>query len=176
MKKSRFFAELSNTYACEIDDLLSDSGGKTVLQARLKEKRDAIDAILPMISFAPEMVAVAFYEAFSFIDPALMQRTVSGDPEHPSFPQWAELDASLRIAAWAKPLIEKTLREEDGEIFLVTTAGLEFIRLNDNGSAPTAFDKTEKEDTDGEDDDEDSDLSEAGADWMASQGFDTPER
>ena len=128
MKKSRFFAELSETYASEIDDLVSDSAGKTVLQSRLKEKRDEIHAILPMIEFAPEMVAVAFYEAFGFKDSAVLLRAVTNEPGHPHFPQWNFVKGSLSIADWAKPLIEATLREEGGDAFLVTTVGLEFLR------------------------------------------------
>ena len=156
MKKSRFFAELSHTYASEIDDLLSDSEGKTVLQSRLKEKRDAIHAILPMIEFAPEMVAVAFYEAFQFKDSALMLRAVTNEPGQPS---------------------AAALREEGGDAFLVTTVGLEFLRLKDGGDLPAASsDDDEESKNRGSDDDEEDDerdLSEAGADWMSKQGFDS---
>ena len=174
MKKSRFFAELSETYSSEIDDLLSDSAGKSVLQARLKEKRDEIHAILPMIEFAPEMVAVAFYDAFGFKDSALPLRVVSNEPGWPSFPQWDELKEALSIAAWAKPLIEASLQEEGGDTFLATTVGLEFIRLKDTGNVhAAAHDESEKDDSDEEDDDENGDLSEAGAEWMSEQGFDS---
>jgi hypothetical protein len=177
MKKSRFFAELSNTYASEIDDLLSDSEGKTVLQKRLKEKRDEIHSILPMIEFAPEMVAVVFYDAFHFQDSALLLRAITSEPGRPDFPQWKVMKGSLSVAEWALPLVDATLREEGGDIFLVTTVALEFLRLQDAGDQPAAkTDDAEKAESDGEDDDEDRDLSEAGADWMAQQGFDTPER
>ena len=177
MKKSRFFAELSHTYASEIDDLLSDSEGKTVLQSRLKEKRDAIHAILPMIEFAPEMVAVAFYEAFQFKDSALMLRAVTNEPGQPSFPAWNVVKGSLGIAEWAKPLIAAALREEGGDAFLVITVGLEFLRLKDGGDLPAASsDDDEESKNRGSDDDEEDDerdLSEAGADWMSKQGFDS---
>lgn len=177
MKKSRFFAELLETYTSEIDDLLSDSQGKTVLQSRLKEKRDSIDAILPMIEFAPEMVAVAFYEAFQFKDSALLLRAVTNEPGQPSFPAWNIVKGSLGIAEWAKPLITTALREEGGDTFLVTTVGLEFLRLKDGGDLPAAAsDDDEASENHGSDDDEEDDerdLSEAGADWMSKQGFDS---
>ena len=177
MKKSRFFAELGNTYASEIDDLLSDSEGKTVLQKRLKEKRDEIHSILPMIEFAPEMVAVVFYDAFQFQDSALLLRAITSEPGRPDFPQWKVVKGSLSVAKWAMPLIEATLREEGGDTFLVTTVVLEFLRLRDTGDQPrTETGDSDKPESDGEEDDEDRDLSEAGADWMAQQGFDTPER
>jgi hypothetical protein len=178
MKKSRFFAELAHTYSSEIDDLLSDSEGKTVLQSRLKEKRQAFDALLPMIEFAPEMVAVTFYDAFTFKDPAVIQRAVLNEPGRSAFPSWKALKATLIIAPWAEPLIGATLNEEGGDTFLVITATLEFIRLRDSGDvAPPADDETkEKTRFDDEENDDDRDLSEAGADWMASQGFDSTEQ
>lgn len=177
MKKSRYFAELSNTYASEIDDLLSDSEGKSVLQKRLKEKRDEIQSILPMIEFAPEMVAPVFYDAFQFQDAALLLRAITSEPGRPDFPQWKVMKGSLGLANWAMPLIEATLREEGGDAFLVTTVVLEFLRLRDGSDQPKdETDDTEKAESDSDEDDEDQDLSEAGADWMAQQGFDTPER
>jgi hypothetical protein len=178
MKKSRFFAELSNTYSTEIDDLLSDSEGKNVLQSRLKQKRQAFDAILPMIEFAPEMVAVVFYDAFTFKDTSVIQKAVLNEPDRSGFPAWRTLKGTLGIAEWAKPLIGATLNEEGGETFLVITATLEFIRLRDSGDvAPPQEDETkEKTRFDDEEDDDDRDLSEAGADWMASQGFDSTEQ
>jgi hypothetical protein len=178
MKKSRFFAELANTYSSEIDDLLSDSEGKTVLQSRLKEKRQAFDAILPMIEFAPEMVAVVFYDAFTFKDPTVIQRAVLNEPGRSGFPSWKALKGTLGIAAWAEPLIGATLNEEGGDTFLVITATLEFIRQRDSGDAAPApeAESKEKERFDDDEDDDGRDLSEAGADWMASQGFDSTEQ
>ena len=49
MKKSRYFSDLIKNYIEEVDDLVTDSEGKSVLQKRLNEKRREIDAILPMI-------------------------------------------------------------------------------------------------------------------------------
>ena len=45
MKKSRYFAELGANYSAEIDDLVSDSEGKSVLKQRLDVKRREIQSI-----------------------------------------------------------------------------------------------------------------------------------
>lgn len=178
MKKSRFFAELANTYTSEVDDLLSDSEGKNVLQTRLKEKRQAFSSLLPMIEFAPEMVAVSFYDAFNFKDTAAIQLAVLNEPGRSSFPSWKKLQPTIGIAEWAQPLISATLKEEGGDSFLVITAALEFIRLRDSGESTAApeEDTEEKYRNDDDDADDERDLSEAGADWMSSQGFDSTER
>ena len=39
MKKSNYFSELIKSYNDEIDDLVSDSAGHSVLQQRLNDKR-----------------------------------------------------------------------------------------------------------------------------------------
>jgi hypothetical protein len=72
VKKSYYFAELSSSYDAEIQDLLNDSEGKSALKGRLKEKRQELASILPMIEFAPEMVVPVFYDAFSFANPKAM--------------------------------------------------------------------------------------------------------
>ena len=76
MKISRYFSDLIKNYIDEVDDLVTDSGGRSVLQKRLDEKRREIDAILPMIEFSPEMVSVVFYGAFGFRSPEIMQQVV----------------------------------------------------------------------------------------------------
>ena len=80
MRKSPYFSELINNYLVEIDDLVTDSEGRSVLQKRLNEKRREIDAILPMIEFSPEMVSVVFYGAFAFKSPEIMQQVVLSEP------------------------------------------------------------------------------------------------
>ncbi len=175
MKKSRYFAELANTYESEIDDLLSDSEGKAVLQARLKEKRGAFKAIVPMIAFSPEMVAVAFYSAFTFKDAALMGRIALSEPGDPDFPAWRELEKSLLLADWSAPLIKATLEEEDGDAFLVSTATLEYLRTHDSASPAPAPSDTDREEDVRDDDEDAGDLAEAGNNWMAEQGFDSLE-
>lgn len=173
MKKSRYFSDLISNYNVEIDDLLTDSEGKSVLQKRLNQKRKEIDAILPMIEFSPEMVSVAFYGAFGFTSPKNMQQMVASEPWFPGFPTWSALRKELTVADWAEPLIKATLKTEGGDDFLVATAALEFLRTTDTPDAAD-FDSGKASEEDDEDGDED--LSEAGADWLAEQGFDSLER
>jgi hypothetical protein len=179
VKKSRYFADLIKNYTEEVDDLVTDSEGKSVLQKRLNEKRREIDAILPMIEFSPEMVAVAFYGAFDFLSPETMQRIVLSEPGHADFIEWAELESELTVSAWAKPLIDSSLQVQGGDTFLVATAALEFLRNKDSVSAPMPEPEAEKERGDeAEEGDEEGlgDLNEAGADWLAEQGFDPLDR
>jgi len=179
VKKSRYFADLIKNYIEEVDDLVTDSEGKSVLQKRLNEKRREIDAILPMIEFSPEMVSVVFYGAFNFLSDDIMRQVVLSEPGDAGFFAWAELDGELAVSAWAKPLIESSLKVQGGDAFLVATAALEFLRNKDSLSAPTPQPEAEKEHGDeGEEGDEDGsgDLNEAGADWLAEQGFDPLDR
>ena len=179
MKKSRYFSELIKSYIAEVDDLVTDSEGKSVLQKRLNEKRREIDAILPMIEFSPEMVAVMFYGAFCFRSSEIMQRVVLSDPDQPDFLSWAELDRELTVSDWAKPLINASLKVQGGDAFLVSTAALEFLRNKDTFSAPPPEPETEEENDDENesgDEDEMDDLNEAGADWLTEQGFDPLDR
>ena len=174
MRKSRYFAELSKSYLAEIDDLVTDSAGASVLHKRLDDKRGAIDSILPMIDFSAEMVAVVFYDAFDFKSPGIMQQIVQSEPDDSDFVAWDELKAELAVAAWAQPLIEASLKARGGDAFLVAAAALEFMRTR-----PSSYEQPVAEVGDhGEanEDDGDEDLSEAGADWLAEQGFETLDR
>jgi hypothetical protein len=168
MKKSSYFAELVPSYLAEIDDLLSDSEGKSVLQKRLDIKRRELPAILPMIAFSPEMVAVVFHNAFTMTSPTHWHRLVGSEPGQANFPSWKNLAGHLTVAPWALPLVELTLASEGGEEFLVTTAGLEYLRLHESTEAPLPIETV----NDGDDDDEGGDLRDDGAEWMAEQGFD----
>ncbi|HTN67520.1 MAG TPA: hypothetical protein VL051_15200 [Burkholderiaceae bacterium] len=177
MKTSRYFSDLIKNYIDEIDDLVTDSGGKSVLQKRLDDKRREFDAILPMIEFSPEMVAVVFYGAFGFKSPEIMQQVVLSEPEDATFFAWAELENELTVSDWARPLIESSLKADGGDAFLVTTAALEFLRGKDSLAAPMRDSEAEKEDDDeGGDEDGSDDLNVAGADWLAEQGFDPLDR
>ncbi|MHB1053436.1 MAG: hypothetical protein ACYCZT_10265 [Thiobacillus sp.] len=181
MKKSRYFSDLIKNYIDEVDDLVTDSEGKSVLQKRLNEKRREFDAILPMIEFSPEMVSVVFFGAFGYKSPAIMQQVVLSEPGDTAFFAWAELEGELTVSEWAKPLIESSLKVEGGDAFLVATAALEFLRSKDSLSAPMRESAPEPEvekEVDSEDNDEDGldDLNEAGADWLAEQGFDPLDR
>ena len=181
MKSSRFFSERIKSYIDEVDDLVTDSDGKMVLQKRLNEKRREIDAILPMIEFSPEMVSVIFYGAFDFLSVEAMQRIVLSEPEDDGFPSWKDLATDLTIADWARPLIESTLKVQGGDLFLVATATLEFLRgkgLSRESHPESEVDKEASSHHEDTDDDEygSDDLNESGADWLAEQGFDPLDR
>lgn len=180
MKKSYYFAELSSLYDAEIQDLLNDSEGNSALKARLKEKRQELKAILPMIEFAPEMVVPVFYDGFSFANPKAMAAVVRCEPDDGDFPAWDAVSPFVTVAAWAAPYLAAVLAERAGEAFMVTAACLEFIRKFDINAPQAASDDDEdssrerSDDDDGRDDDgEDRDLAEAGDDWLGEQGFDS---
>ena len=175
MKKSHYFTELIRSYNDEVDDLVTDSAGKSVLQKRLNDKRREIDAILPMIEFSTEMVSVVFYDAFDFKSPAIMQQIAQSEPDDSDFVAWDALRNELTISDWAETLIESSLKVKGGGAFLVTTAALEYLRTRTSADAPVpepidAEDRGDEDDENGNDD-----LSEAGANWLAEQGFETLE-
>ena len=176
MHKSHYFEELSASYSAEIDDLVSDSEGKSVLTLRLKEKRRELDALLQMIEFAPEMVAPVFFDAFAFekmsanLSPVVA--AIQCEPDDGEFPAWDDVASALTVVAWAKPLVEKTLAAAGGEAFMVSVVALEFLRLHDVGASSTPV-SDESNDSEDSEDDEDADLAESGADWLAEQGFDS---
>jgi hypothetical protein len=176
VKKSRYFSELIRSYIDEVDDLVTDSAGKSVLQKRLNDKRREIDSILPMIGFSTEMVAVVFYDAFDFKSPEIMQQIILSEPDGSDFIGWDELKTELTVSEWAQPLVEASLKVRGGDAFLVTAAALEFLRTKPSSYASLPEPSAEEEA--GEDGDEDGaeDLSEAGADWLAEQGFETLDR
>ncbi len=176
MKQSYYFSELSSSYDAEIQDLLSDSEGKSALKARLAEKRQELHSLLAMIEFAPEMVVPVFYDAFTFTNAKAMAAAVQCEPDDDDFPTWDRLSAFVELAAWAQPLAAAVLGEGAGEEFMVTAACLEYVRKFDT-AAPAApaddgDDEAERERGD-EDDDDERDLGEAGDDWLADQGFDS---
>ena len=178
MKKSYYFAELSSSYDAEIQDLLNDSEGNSALKARLKEKRQELTSILPMIEFAPEMVVPVFFDAFTFTSPKAMAAVVDCEPDDGDFPGWEDVSPLVTLASWAAPYLAAVLTERAGEEFMVTAACLEFIRKFDNSAPPAAADDDEdargERNGDGDgDEDEGADLAEAGDDWMAEQGFDS---
>ena len=176
MRKSPYFSELIKSYNDEVDDLVTDSAGKSVLQKRLSDKRREIDAILPMIEFSTEMVAVVFYDAFDFKSPAILQQIALSEPDDSDFVAWDALRNELTVADWAEPLIAAALKVRGGDAFLVTAAALEYLRTKTSAYEPEL--ELRDEDEPGNDDDENGsdDLSEAGADWLAEQGFETLER
>lgn len=180
MQKSEFFHGLASMYEAEMDDLLSDSDGKNVLAKRLQTKREQLSELLPMMDFAPEMVAPVLFEAFSFAAPADMDAVVGSEPDEGDFPGWGALEASVTVAAWAQPIVDRVRAEPGGDTFLVVAAALEYLRLHEAGrsgaAAAPATDATPRprraDDDDGDDDGDDRDLAESGSGWMTEQGFD----
>lgn len=187
MKTSRFFAELNSVYQAEIEDLKSDSEGKNVLKARLREKRQQLPMLLPMMASNPEMLATAFHEAFRFMNPMQMETLLS--KEERNLPEWASLNKAIMLEAWAEPLAKIVLAEADGSRFLVIAAALEYLLRSPAKAAVSQQDHDDDDDQDERDDGDDDeqnqrfgrddgddgddyDLDEAGADWLAEQGFD----
>ncbi len=168
---SFYFEDIFERYASEIDDLRSDSEGKDVLNKRVRDKHKEFSFLLSMIDTAPEMVAPAFHGAFGFSAGKLLHTASNSEPGDDGFPSWAELEASLDIAPWARPLINICLDKDGGESFLVTTAVLEWL-LGSGLSARSAPEASRDE----EDEDHTDDLGEAGEEWMSEQGFDAVDR
>jgi len=201
MSLSAYFHDLCERYQAEIDDLRDDSEGRNVLQARLRDKRKAFSALLPMISYSPEMVASAFHGAFEFPAPrrAALHDLLQREPGE--FLPWGELAQHIGIAGWAQTMIDQVLAEEGGEDFLSSTVGMEFVLSGAGGRGAVrrasadlhdAGDETESEETGteawAEDDgtrrtgtglgddedgsDEAGDPDASGEDFLEDQGFD----
>jgi hypothetical protein len=182
VRLSPFFEELSSAYEAELDDLLTDSAGHDVLAQRLRLKRSQLPDLLPMIECNPEMLAVAFHGGMDFLSPEVMRELVAQDPE--DLPSWDVLgEESVRLQPWAAELAKIVLSDPNGEQFLVVTACLEYLRASSKG--PSEPGVRRRDDYGGYDDertdadvepDNDVDLEEAGADWLAEQGFDRKDR
>ena len=168
---SFYFEDIFERYVAEIDDLRSDSEGKDVLQRRVRDKHKEFSFLLSMIDAAPEMVAPAFHGAFGFNTGRALYEASQSEPGDDGFPAWAELEASIEIASWARPLINLCLAKAGGESFLVTTAVLEYL-LGSGLSARSAPEASADE----EEDEGADDLGESGEDWMSEQGFDAIDR
>ena len=186
MKLSRYFANLSPAYDAEINDLLSDSEGKNVLEKRLREKRSQMAFLVQMMEDSPEMLAVAFHQGFRFTSPRTMDELAAMQPER--FPSWFTLDAAVTLTPWADALADRVLIEPGGERFMVLAAVLEYLHTRVDPSVAAAAEEAEQAERDGENEDrgdggDDADegenipgsLEEAGADWLSEQGFDRKE-
>ena len=191
MKTSRYFSALISSYQAEIDDLSTDSEGKNVLASRLKTKRKQVPQLLMMLSSAPEMVAAAFHGAFGFKQRKPIEALVAKEGH---FPAWATLKPALTVEPWADSLIDAVLTSEDGEHFLATTVGLEFL-FKHSSEQPVVVQHDDSDDdgqeheqrdldddylssddrVDHEGESNEFDLDKAGADFLADQGFDRKE-
>jgi hypothetical protein len=178
MKLSDYFFELDESYRADLDDLRFDSDGRDVLQARLKDKRSQLKALLPLIGLDPVLVAPVFHGAFEF--PAGGHHTVADLlGQYPGeFAPWQEVAAAVTVAAWAQPLVNTVLADAHGEDFLATVVALEFAlsrRLGPRGEqADDEGDERDgHEDGDDRDDSDDSDEGEQlSEDYLEQQGFD----
>ncbi len=181
MTISPFFLNLHSAYQSELDDLTLDSEGRDVLRQRLADKRREIDFLLQMMQLSPEMVAVIFHQGLRFKLPALMDHLLSLEADE--FPEWGSLADSIELAPWARDLTQVVLKAPGGEWFLTVVAGLEYM-AGKPGLVPAGqHDTDEPEDSDDNPDEFDADeygelqgdaqaQKDAGADWLAGQGFD----
>ena len=194
MRYSRYFQELMLVYKAELDDLRTDSEGKNILRRRLKEKREQLPFLLPMMAENPEMLVTAFHEAFLFMNPLALENIVS--KERDRLPSWKSLASALKLEPWAESMAQMVMQEEGGDQLMVTAACLEYLSRSHSGqseavatssdeatddNAESDEDFHENSNLDGHygrhgrddgDDGDDTDLEEAGADWLAEQGFD----
>ncbi len=190
MKLSQYFQDIQSVYVAELEDLTSDSEGKDVLRHRLKEKRDQVPFLLPMMKSNPEMVAVAFHNAFKYLNPLKIESLISKPISQ--LPHWKDLSKDVRLEPWAESLSKTVLGHADGDQFMVIAAALEYLNKSKDSRAVSpsnASDEEQDEDAEHQDggvhdvhgvrndmDDGDSedgyDLEEAGADFLAEQGFD----
>lgn len=189
MNISPFFLNLRSAYRAEMDDLTFDSDGRDVLRQRLAEKRKEISFLLQMMELSPEMVAVIFHQGFSFKHPAVMDDLLSHEADE--LPEWSTLAEGVALAPWARELAQTILNAPGGEWFLTVAAGLHYMAGKPDAAfgALDGLDDVEggNEDGDGDEDGDQDDFddhesdevrgnartrNEAGADWLADQGFD----
>ena len=190
MSITPFFMELHAAYQAELDDLATDSEGSLVLTQRLQDKRAEIGFLVQMMEFNPEMVAVVFHRGFRFGAPGLLEQVLTLEADE--FPAWETLRDTIELQPWARDLADFVLDQPAGEWFLTVAAALEYLQVR-SLAAPEAEPADETAaDAPGEgesprrsqdrfgDDDTDDDVAErlseeAGADWLAEQGFDRKE-
>lgn len=194
MKLSRYFQELMSAYKAELDDMRTDSEGKDVLRHRLKAKREQLPFLIAMMGENPEMLAPAFHGAFMFMNPLSFETLISKEAN--KLPSWKSLSNAVKVEPWADRMVKEVLADEAGDRFMVTAACLEYLSRShqtkaralpesssdeDDEDQGEEFDDREESDVDGHygrygrddgDDGDDRDLEEAGADWLAEQGFD----
>ena len=194
LKLSRYFANLTKSYNAELDDLRTDSEGNNVLKKRLAKKREQVPQLLMMLEFSPEMVAVAFHDAFFFKDSLALESLITKEAN--KFPAWATLRKAVVIEPWAQTLVDTVLTDPYGETFLITTVGLEYLNRSNQSRAEQVsaadYEEQEQEEHNGDGDDNEADLNsdervgdegeateydleKAGANWLAEQGFDRKE-
>jgi hypothetical protein len=193
MNLSPAFHDLRAAYQAEMDDLTSDTEGRDVLRKRLADKRKTLDFLLQMTEAAPEMVAVVFHQGFRFTKPAVMNQVVSLEID--DVPDWDDLRGSVQLTPGAQELADIFLQQSDGQRFMTIAAALVYLYEKPDDRQQASSPKDAEDDEEGADKDEnregghnnddesreyvesddDADArarDEAGADWLAEQGFD----
>lgn len=176
MRLSRYFATLSSSYDAELDDLRTDSEGNNVLKKRVADKRKQLSELLMMLEFAPEMVAAAFHGAFIFKDNATIESLLTREAN--KLPTWSSIQKAIAIEPWAQAMLDTVLSDPHGANFLVTTVGLEYLNRGNQlrtAAAPVVEEEPQETQSHYDEEDAEQDLDEAGADWLAEQGFDRKE-
>lgn len=190
MSITPFFMDLHAAYQAELDDLATDSEGRHVLAQRLQEKRAGIGFLAQMMEFNPEMVAVVFHRGFRFGAPDRLEQLLTLEADE--FPEWETLRDTIELQPWARDLADFVLDQPAGEWFLTVAAALEYLQVRSRAVAGAAPEGEAPDDPAGEgetlersedrfgDDDTDDAVAdrlseEAGADWLAEQGFDRKE-
>lgn len=184
MHLSPFFHNLRSAYVAELEDMSQDSDGAVVLQQRLAQRRGELEFLVHMLELSPEMVAVVFHKAFAFGAPLVMNQVLVCEPE--DLPGWDSLADAITVAPWAHAMVRTVRAQPAGDWFMTVAAASEYM-LGLPG-ASMAHDADHDEDTqDGaepaddlaylsaDDDASGADAQsreDAGADWMAEQGFD----
>ena len=189
MSISPFFQQLRSAYQAEVNDMAFDSEGHDVLQRRLKDRRKELGFLLQMMQLSPEMVAVVFHQGFEFKQPTVLDGLLALESDQ--LPSWASLKQAIHLPKWSQELSQIVLKEPAGDWFLTVAAALEYMynkpdsRLQatdgdqDDQESDNADDATpEDAERNGLDSDDAHDAKvreEAGADWLAEQGFDRKE-
>jgi hypothetical protein len=189
MSISPFFQQLRSAYQAEVDDMAFDSDGKDILQRRLKERRKELGFLLQMMQLSPEMVAVVFHQGFEFKQPSVLDGLLALESDQ--LPAWASLKAAIHLPKWSHELSQIVLKEPAGDWFLTVAAALEYMYNKPDGRLQAADDDQDDDDADNADDVASGDAlrsgldsddaqdakvrEEAGADWLAEQGFDRKE-
>ncbi len=189
MHLSPFFHNLRSAYVAELEDQSHDSDGVFVLQKRLAQRRKELEFLVHMLELSPEMVAVVFHQAFTFSSPMAMEQLLSCEPE--DLPEWDSLTETIAVAPWAHAMVRTVRAQPAGDWFMAVAAASEYMlgmsgapvaRQADDGDDKDARDdnRNDADPSDGPeylsaDDDTRTDAQgreEAGADWLAEQGFD----
>jgi hypothetical protein len=187
---SPFFQNLRSAYVAELDDMSQDSDGKFILQQRLAQRRGELDFLVHMLELSPEMVAVVFHKAFTFTAPMAMHQLLGNEPE--DLPAWDSLADALSIAPWAQSMVRTIRAQAAGDWFMTVAAASEYMLTMSSGVAASSHADDNGEGEDNDDNTGDADQSDelrylsadddtgtdaqtrddAGAEWMAEQGFD----